>query len=92
MPKQPASIRFKVAPRLVPAVVAARRLGLVADTFLARLPELRREGFPAAVSVTDNFDLVAIDAWLDRRAGLAARETIADARDTINTRLSAFDG
>lgn len=87
-----AAIRFKVQPRLVPAVVAARRLGLTCDDFLAKLPELRREGFPAAIPVTENFDLVAIDVWLDRRAGIAARDAKADAAAVISSRLSAFDG
>lgn len=90
----PASIRFKVEPRLVPATAAARRLGLAVDDFLAKLPDLRREGFPPAVPVAGNFDLVAIDDWLDRRAGLASRDAAAvDAAALMHDRLrAAFDG
>ena len=90
----PAAIRFKVQPRVVPAAVAARRLGLALDDFLAKLPELRREGFPPAVPVVGNFDLFAIEAWLDRRAGLAVRDAAAaDATELMHARLrAAFDG
>lgn len=83
------AIRFRVDPRLVPAEKAARRLGLSPDNFRAKVAELRLIGFPAPCPVTGNFDLVAIDAWLDRRAGLAARDR-ADARATINARLDAL--
>jgi hypothetical protein len=84
-------IRFKVQPRLAPAAVAARRLGLSVDDFRAKVGELRLIGFPAPCSVTGNFDLVAIDAWLDRRAGLALR-TLSSEAAAISDRLSTFDG
>lgn len=71
----PSSVRFAVDPRLVPAAKAARRLHLTVDDFLAKLPQLAGEGFPAACPVTGNFDLKAIDAWLDRRAGIAGAAT-----------------
>jgi hypothetical protein len=89
-----AAIRFKVQSRLVPAAVAAKRLGLALDDFLAKLPDLRREGFPPAVPVAGNFDLVAIDAWIDRQAGLVARDAAAaDATELMHARLrAAFDG
>lgn len=87
-----ASIRFAVHPRLVPADKAARRLFLTLDRFRADLAALRREGFPAPCPVTGHFDLVAIDAWLDRRAGLAARNVQAEADAIISARLSGLDG
>ena len=87
-----ASIRFAVQPRLVPADKAARRLHQTLDQFLAALPALRGVGFPAPCPVTGHFDLVAIDAWLDRRAGLAARNVQADADAIISARLSGLDG
>ena len=63
-------IRFKVDPRDVPAVVAARRLGLSLDVFNGRLPDLLARGFPPPDPTTGNFDLKAIDAWMDQRSGL----------------------
>lgn len=83
-----ASIRFSVEPRLVPAEKAARRLHLTPDDFRAKIEALRREGFPAAEPVTGNFDLVAIDAWLDRRAGLAGRAVSRDVDTIIKARLA----
>lgn len=88
------TIRFPVQPRLVPIDKAARRLHLEADQFRAALPALLREGFPAPCPITGHFDLVAIDAWFDRRAGLAARDAAAaDAAALMRDRLrAAFDG
>lgn len=86
------SIRFQVQPRGVPAAVAARRLGLLVEDFLTRLPALQREGFPSPIPGAENFDLVAIDAWLDRRAGLVAIDRSPSAGAIIKARLSAFDG
>lgn len=85
-----AAIRFQVQPRLVPAAKAARRLFLTVDDFRDKLPALIREGFPAPCPVTSHFDLVAIDAWLDRRAGLGDRDTQRAADAIINARLDAL--
>lgn len=63
-------IRFQVDPRDVPAPVAARRLGLDLADFKSRLPDLIARGFPSPDPTTGNFDLVAVDAWMDRRSGL----------------------
>jgi hypothetical protein len=84
------SIRFQVQPRLVPAAKAARRLHLTLDEFRAEIAALRLEGFPAPCPVTGHFDLVAIDAWLDRRAGLAAPAPRADADAIIKARLDSI--
>jgi hypothetical protein len=61
------SLRFKVNPRDVPPIAAARCLGLTLEAFYAKLDELRQRGFPAADPTTGNYDLVAIDAWQTAR-------------------------
>ena len=85
------AIRFPVDPRLVPAQKAARRLHLTESDFLTKLSALQRIGFPAACPVTGHYDLQAIDAWLDRRAGLGACSGAAiDARDGFEERLASL--
>lgn len=82
-------IRFPVEPRLVPPQKAARRLHLTETDFTGKLAALQRIGFPAACPVTGHYDLQAIDAWLDRRAGLGAAAGVAlDARDVFEERLA----
>ncbi|RVD05762.1 MAG: hypothetical protein EOS73_16205 [Mesorhizobium sp.] len=68
---QPSSVRFPVQPRLVPAIKAARYLHLTLPEFMELLPALQHQGFPRACPITGNYDLVAIDAWQDKRSGLA---------------------
>ncbi len=70
----PNQIRFPVEPRLVPAQKAARRLHLTEAEFRDKLSNLLRAGFPSACSVTGHYDLKAIDAWLDARAGIGEYE------------------
>lgn len=85
------SIRFPVEPRLVPTQKAARRLHLTESDFLIKLLALQRIGFPAACPVTGHYDLQAIDAWLDRRAGLGVASGVAvDARDVFEERLASL--
>jgi hypothetical protein len=67
---QGAVIRFAVEPRLVTPQKAARRLHLSLTEFENRLLDLLKSGFPAPCDITGNFDLKAIDLWLDRRSGL----------------------
>jgi hypothetical protein len=57
------AIRHRVDPGDVPPEKAARRLGLTAQEFALRLPELLARGFPQADPTTGNYDLDAIDAW-----------------------------
>lgn len=59
--------RFHVDPGDVPAVVAARRLGLSEAQFQAKRPELEARGFPKPDPTTGNWDLDAIDQWRRRR-------------------------
>lgn len=82
-------MRFHVSPRCVPANVAARRIGLSENAFLQHEPQLRKYGFPLPDPVTGNYDLVAIDAWLDRRCGLSEYAFRAiDAADGFEQRLA----
>lgn len=76
----PNQIRFVVEPRLVPPTKAARRLHLTLAEFNLKREALYRAGFPQACSVTGHYDLVAIDAWLDRRSGVAGE----NAQDTVD--------
>lgn len=77
------SIRHKVEPRLVPAAKAARRLHLTAPQFAAKLRDLIAAGFPGPCPVVGHFDLVAIDAWLDRQFGVQVEPA-----DDFETRLA----
>lgn len=63
-------IRFPVDPRMVPAVKAARRLHLTEAEFERILPRLLLRGFPRADPDIGNYDLKAIDAWLDAQMGV----------------------
>ena len=68
---------------------AARRLGLTPAEFREKLPALYAKGMPVACDVTGNYDLDAINAWLDRRSGLAKSKPVArDASDEFDERLS----
>lgn len=82
------SIRFPVQPRLLPAAKAARRLHLTLDEFREKLPALLLHGFPAPCPVTGHFDFVAIDAYLDRRAGLAGASPVDDRTAKIRERIA----
>lgn len=82
-------MRFHVTPRCVPANYAARRLGISEVVFLQMEPRLRQNGFPLPDPVTGNYDLVAIEAWLDRRSGLAPHGLRPiDAADGFEQRLA----
>ena len=64
------SIRFRVDPRDVPAEKAARRLGLTLDAFSQAREELFARGFPRPDPTTGNYDLVAINTWMDGRSNI----------------------
>jgi hypothetical protein len=84
-----ANIRFPVQPRLVPAIKAARFLHLTLAEFRNAMPALHREGFPKACTITGHYDLVAIEAWQDRRSGLTKPTgTPADTDALIRERLA----
>lgn len=86
----PNQIRFIVEPRLVPPTKAARRLHLTLAEFNIRREALYRAGFPQACSVTGHYDLVAIDAWLDRRSGNEAAPDAEETLDDFRKRLEAL--
>lgn len=89
------TLRFKLPPGGdVPPVVAARRLGLSLEQFVAALPMLtEKRGFPAADPTTGNFDLDAIDAWRKRRyphlfaTALTSAPSARDAKDVVGERV-----
>jgi hypothetical protein len=60
-----------VEPRDVPPELAARRLGIELAAFNGNLSALLARGFPEPDATTGNFDLKAIEVWMDRRSGIA---------------------
>lgn len=60
-------IRHAVPPRDVPPEKAARRLHLTLAQFDVLRDKLFDRGFPRPDPDTGMYDLVAIDAWMDRR-------------------------
>ncbi len=67
-------VRFRVDPRGVPPVKAARRLGLPLGAFEAKTAELYARGFPRPDPTTGNYDLAAIDAWMDRQQAILSQD------------------
>ncbi len=55
-------LRYRIDPRDVPPVKAARRLGLTLAAFEAILKRLLARGFPAPDPDTGNFDMKAVEA------------------------------
>lgn len=72
---------------MVPAIKAARRLHLTLPEFERILPKLLARGFPRADPDIGNYDLKAIDAWLDSQMGTADRSRPVDARLVTEQRL-----
>jgi hypothetical protein len=72
----PAQVRCRIDPRGVPAAKAARRLGLTPAAFEAARGELERRDFPGPDPTTGNYDLAAIDAWMDRQHPVLLGRTI----------------
>lgn len=86
-----AALRYPVEPRDVPPIKAARRLHLTLAEFQTRFSDLRSRGFPAPDPTTGNFDLKAIDLWMDNRSGirdgLTPTNQAKDARAVAKGRL-----
>ena len=91
MPRAP-TIRIRVDPRDVPADKAARRLGLRLEAFERVADRLYARGFPRPDPDTGLFDLVAVDAWMDRRSGLTSNLGARDASAVFKSRLEALRG
>ncbi len=89
---QGGSVRFRVDPRDVPPVKAARLLGMTLTEFEATLPRLRLRAFPAPDPDTGNYDLKAVEAWMDRRSGLATDPKPQDAGLDFHARLGNLRG
>ncbi|RWD32548.1 MAG: hypothetical protein EOS34_20685 [Mesorhizobium sp.] len=62
---------------------------MTAKEFAELLPALVHDGFPQACPITGNFDLMAIDAWQDRRSGLAGVAAPASV-DIVRARLATL--
>lgn len=87
-------MRFHVQPRCVPAHVAARRLGITLTEFEESLDAMRQLGFPLPDPVTGNYDLEAIDLYINRRnpelfGAVTSGEAVTD-HNVIRGRLAAL--
>jgi hypothetical protein len=80
-------IRFRVAPRDVPPVKAARRLHLTLVEFEEKKQELFRRNFPRPDETTGMYDLVKIDQWMDARGSVTAANRPKDARELLASRF-----
>jgi len=60
-------MRFHIKPRCVPASAAARRLGLTERDFKDRLYDFEKAGFPRPDPVSGNYDIEAIDRYIEAR-------------------------
>ena len=84
-------MRFHISPRCAPAAIVARRLGVTKPQFVQLEPRLRQAGFPAPDPITSNYDLKAVEAYLDRKAGLGIdRLAATDAADGFAERLASI--
>ena len=84
----PAQIRYRVEPRDIPAIKAARRMHLSLEEFRAKLPELLSRGFPSADPTTGMYFLPAIDKWMEARTSLTAATAERD-DSVINERVGS---
>ena len=92
MPIEQKAIRFRVDPRDVPLVKAARKLGLTEAEFGKLRLQLSRRGFPDPDPDTGHYDLKAIEAWMDIRSGLTVWNAAPQARSLLQKRLEDWDG
>jgi hypothetical protein len=86
------NIRLRVDPRGIPAVKAARRLGLTEAHFEQVKDQYFAIGFPTPDPISGNYDLRAIDHWFDIRNGLTTGRSARDASEVFHTRREAFRG
>lgn len=75
--------KFMPTPRIWSRQQVACRLGKGEQWFLDHRPELEREGFPKADALLGGYDADAIEAWLDRRGGLAGHSGDFGLKDRI---------
>jgi hypothetical protein len=97
------TLRFKLPPRDVPPVTAARHMGMTLEAFRAALPLLLGRGFPPPDETTGNFDVVAIDTWCNTRnpqlfpprengGRLTPLAAARDAKDVVSERIARLRG
>jgi hypothetical protein len=60
-------MRFRIEPRDVPKHAVARLLGLSEAEFDVRYQNLIARGFPPPDPDTGNYDLYAVERWMDAR-------------------------
>lgn len=84
----PNQVRYTVDPRDVPPIKAARRLHLTLAEFERILPRLLQRGFPRPDPDTGNYDLKAVDQWMDDRSTLTPANQPRDGRGVIPERLA----
>ena len=90
-------MRFRVVSRDVPAGDIAKKLGLSGAIFQEKLPNLVARGFPKPDPDTGNYDLHAVDRWMDARhphlfgfgTEMGARDAGTVAKDRIATLRAA---
>jgi hypothetical protein len=82
------SIRFPVQPRMLPPSKVARWLFLSLDAFNEVQPALLKEGFPKPCPVTGNYDMRALEAWQDKRSGLAGGLPVEDRTSVMRERIA----
>jgi len=84
-------MRYRIESRDVPPEEAACRLGIKPNIFADKLPNLFARGFPRPDPDTGNFDLQAIDRWMDSRNphlfGVGAEMGARDARTVVGDRI-----
>jgi hypothetical protein len=85
-------MRYRVECRDVPPEEAARRLGIPLGVFDGKLPNLLARGFPRPDPDTGNYDLHAIDRWMDSRNphlfGIGIQMQARDASIVVKDRLA----
>ena len=75
---------FVPNPRVLQKHGTAARLGQCASTFDKKRPALEAEGFPHYDELLGGWDANAIEAWLDKRAGLSDSCDLVDADTEID--------
>ncbi len=63
-------VRFPIDPLLVPVEKVARRLGISTAGFAEMRADLEAAGFPKPDPIIGNYNLQAVDTWVNSRTGL----------------------